>query len=266
MPAPTRVETDWFDSQTSRDDGASISQSAPPGSQSETVPQSVPRCPLPITSLETEESVHFEPGKLTPTGAPAQSTELEPAQREALSESELRVEVAALFAQLRPEIKRLIERYLDRRLLRRVDPSDVVQSAYLDVHVRLARYLRERPMEVRPWLFFLAKMKTLETNQHHLASQKRDPGREVGNASGMREIPDTATSPSQAISREESRQRLLVAIDQLPENYRQIIQLRHVHNVSNRAASEQLGLSENAASKLYVRALNALQRILSGRS
>lgn len=171
-------------------------------------------------------------------------------------------EVAALFAELRPDIKKMITRHLDRRLLRRVDPSDIVQSAYLDVQDRLTRFLRERPMEIHRWLFFLAKMKTLETNKHHLRSKKRALGKEAELSSPAVAHADV-TSPSQALSRKETKQRLKSAISELPDHYQQVIELRHLEGLNNHETSRMLDLTENAASKLYVRALNALQKKLA---
>lgn len=187
---------------------------------------------------------------------------LDPQPSAQLSIHGMRNEVASLFARLRPEIKQLIDKYLDRRIRRRIDTSDVAQSAYIDVHERLSRYLVERPMEVRSWMFFLAKMKALETNQHHLASQKRAVARE-DNGFELRSLGRDDTSPSLAVSKQETQDRLQTAIQVLPERYRQVIELRHVQGLSNQEASLELGISQKAASKLYVRALNVLQRSLS---
>lgn len=177
----------------------------------------------------------------------------------------LRDEVTRLFAQLRPEIKQLVERHLDRRIRRRIGASDVVQSAFLDANDRLARFLCERPMAVRSWLFFLAKMKTLETNQHHLASQKRSAKREAEYGSGVDKMSDRASSPSQVLSKQETQQRLLQCIELLPTHYRQVIELRHINSYTNQEVSEILKISQNAASKLYIRAVGQLQRKLASR-
>ena len=173
-----------------------------------------------------------------------------------------RMEVARLFSELRPEIKQLIEKFLDRRIRRRVDASDVAQAAYVDIQDRLERFLRERPMDVRPWLFFLAKMKTLEINQFHLRSKKRDTRRERELESGVLQRRGNVTSPSQSLSRVETRKMVLLALQELPDHYRDIIRLRHEEGVSNLEASRQLDITENAASKLYALALGALQKLI----
>lgn len=175
-----------------------------------------------------------------------------------------RTEVAEAFADLRPEIKQLIERFLDRRIRRRVDASDVAQAAYVDIQDRLERFLEERPMAVKPWLFFLTKMKTLEINQFHLRSKKRDSRREKEIESGALHRRGSATSPSQLVSRSETRRMVLNALQELPPHYREIIRLRHEDGVTNLEASRILNITENAASKLYGRALAALQKLVRG--
>lgn len=197
------------------------------------------------------------------TDAPIRVFQSQDARSLVLDDGVTHEQIVGLFSELRPEMKRLVEQHLDRRLRQRIDASDVVQSAFIDVHERLRRYLAERPMAVRPWLFFLAKMKTLETNRHHLASQRRNAGRETDQATGGFEVQDRATSPSLQLSRKETHQRLREAIGLLPEHYREVIQLRHMRGLSNQEACVILGVSPNAASKLYIRALNTLQKQLA---
>ncbi len=47
--------------------------------------------------------------------------------------------LAELFARYREQMRRMVKLRLDRRLQGRVDPSDVLQEAYLDVATRAAR-------------------------------------------------------------------------------------------------------------------------------
>jgi RNA polymerase sigma-70 factor (ECF subfamily) len=54
-----------------------------------------------------------------------------------------------LFARHRPYLRQLVELRLDPRLRARVDPSDVVQEAYLEAFRRVSTYLQERLMPFR---------------------------------------------------------------------------------------------------------------------
>ena len=51
--------------------------------------------------------------------------------------------LAALFDGYRDRLRRMIRLRLDRRLSGRVDSSDVLQEAYLDVRKRIAEYARD---------------------------------------------------------------------------------------------------------------------------
>jgi RNA polymerase sigma-70 factor (ECF subfamily) len=69
-------------------------------------------------------------------------------------------------------------------------------------------------------------------------------------------------SPSgEALSREEWEQ-LNQAMTKLPELYRQAIELRHAGNLTFQELGQKLGRSEEAARKLWARAVRQLQEEL----
>ncbi|MGZ3317343.1 MAG: sigma-70 family RNA polymerase sigma factor, partial [Isosphaeraceae bacterium] len=90
---------------------------------------------------------------------------------------------AALEAALgehRGRLRRIVALRLDRRLQGRIDPSDVIQEAYLEAARRLPEYLREpKPMPVFLWLRFLAAQSLQVVHRKHLGVMARDAGREI---------------------------------------------------------------------------------------
>src|SRR3989442_6774565 len=84
-----------------------------------------------------------------------------------------------LLAQHRERLRRMVALRLDRRLQGRIDPSDVIQEAYLEASVRRAEYLQNPAMPFFLWLRFLTGQKLLALHRHHLGTQSRDAGREV---------------------------------------------------------------------------------------
>jgi RNA polymerase sigma-70 factor (ECF subfamily) len=66
----------------------------------------------------------------------------------------------------------------------------------------------------------------------------------------------------EAVSREES-ERLEAALARLPEEYRQVIRLRHQENLSFAQVGAVIGKSEDAAGKIWARALERLQKELT---
>ena len=63
--------------------------------------------------------------------------------------------LGTLLAQHQHRLRRMVALRLDRRLQGRIDPSDVIQEAYLEASARLAEYLRNPSMPFFLWLRFL---------------------------------------------------------------------------------------------------------------
>jgi RNA polymerase sigma-70 factor (ECF subfamily) len=60
--------------------------------------------------------------------------------------------VAEVFAQYRDRLRRMVKLRLDRRLQGRVDPSDVLQEAFLEVSKRAAEYAAREELPFFLWL------------------------------------------------------------------------------------------------------------------
>src|SRR5262245_36756197 len=85
-----------------------------------------------------------------------------------------------LLTRHRPRLKRLIALRLDRRLLARLDPSDVVQDVLAEADRKLTDYTQTRPLPFYPWLRELAGERLAKLRRDHLCAQKRDVRREGG--------------------------------------------------------------------------------------
>jgi RNA polymerase sigma-70 factor (ECF subfamily) len=175
----------------------------------------------------------------------------------------------------RDRLRRMVALRLDMRLQGRVDPSDVIQEAFLEATGRRDEYGRDpEPMPFFLWLRFLVGQKILEQHRRHLGAHARDVGREVALYRGpMPEATSAAiaaqllgrhTSPSQAAIRAERKLRLQEALNRMEPIDREILVLRHYEQLSNGDVALVLGLDKSAASKRYARALVRLKDILSG--
>ena len=87
--------------------------------------------------------------------------------------------LGTLLARHQDRLRRMVALRLDRRLQGRIDPSDVIQEAYLEASARLAEYLRNPSMPFFLWLRFLAGQKLVTLHRHHLGVQMRDAGQQV---------------------------------------------------------------------------------------
>jgi RNA polymerase sigma-70 factor (ECF subfamily) len=179
-----------------------------------------------------------------------------------------------LLERYRPRLRRMIRLRLDRRLQGRVDPSDVIQEAYVEVSRGLAAYLRDPSLPFFLWLRLVTGQKLALAHRRHLGVQARDAGREVSLYRGA--LPEATsaalaaqligkhTSPSQAAARAELKIRLQEALNSMDELDREVLALRHFEHLTNSETSRVLGISETAACNRYVRALERLKKILTG--
>ena len=178
-----------------------------------------------------------------------------------------------LFVYHRERLRRMVQLRLDRRLQGRVDPSDVLQEAYLDVARRAGEYLAQRTMPPFLWLRLLTGQRLLAIHRKHFGA-RRDASHEIalrrGDVSRASSESLAAmllghlTSPTQAAQRAEMQRRLQDALNVLEPIDREVLTLRHFEELSNSETAEVLGLSKTAASNRYVRALARLRTILSG--
>src|ERR1700722_17426496 len=95
--------------------------------------------------------------------------------RAAAGEQEGLAEVFALYRDRLPQMVRL---RLDRRLQGPLDPSDVLQEAYLDFARRLPEYARDQTMPFYLWLRFLTGQRLIDLHRQHLGAKMRDAGQE----------------------------------------------------------------------------------------
>src|SRR6516162_462993 len=86
---------------------------------------------------------------------------------------------AELFAAYRDRLRLMVRLRLDRRLQGRLDPSDVLQEAYLDVARRAPEYAANPSLPPYLWLRFLTGQRLLQLHRQHLGAQMRDAGQEV---------------------------------------------------------------------------------------
>jgi RNA polymerase sigma-70 factor (ECF subfamily) len=181
-----------------------------------------------------------------------------------------------LFERYRPRLRRMIRLRLDRRLQGRVDPSDVIQEAYVEVSRGLAAYLRDPSLPFFLWLRLVTGQKLALAHRRHLGVQARDAGREVSlyrgalpeatSAALAAQLIGKQTSPSQAAARAELKIRLQEALNSMDELDREVLALRHFEHLTNAETSRVLGISEPAACNRYVRALERLKKVLTGPS
>src|SRR2546421_1508533 len=179
----------------------------------------------------------------------------------------------ALLARHRDRLRRMVEMRLDRRLRARIDVSDVIQDAYLEVASRLSEYLRQPTLPLFLWLRLVVGERLTTLHRQHLGTQMRDARREVSlyraalpeasSAALAARLLGKHTSPTQAAVRAERLLRVQEALNTLEPIDREVLSLRHFEQMTLAETALSLQIEESAAAKRYIRALKRLKSILA---
>ena len=178
-----------------------------------------------------------------------------------------------LFARHRERLRQMVRLRLDKRLLGRLDPSDVLQEAYLDVARRIPEYGAQPDMPFYLWLRFLTGQRLIDLHRQHLGAKMRDAGQEVtlyrgalpqaSSVSLAAHLLGRLTSASRAAIRAETQIRIQEALNAMDPLDREVLTLRHFEMLSNEETAQVLGIKKTAASNRYIRALKRLKGLLA---
>lgn len=182
--------------------------------------------------------------------------------------------VNELFSRYRDRLRAMVRLRLNRRLQGRVDPSDVLQEAFLEISKGFADYVRQPTMPFFLWLRHITGQKLIAAHRQHLGAQMRDAGQEVSlyrgalpqasSVSLAAQLMGRLTSASQAAIRAETQIRLQEVLNGMEPVDREILALRHFEMLSNEETAQVLGIKKSAASNRYIRALKRLKEIVAG--
>ncbi len=177
--------------------------------------------------------------------------------------------VNSLLERHRDALRRMVDLRMDPALQRRVDASDIVQDVMVEANRRLQDYLQNPSMPFHLWLRHMAKDRIIDAHRRHRVAARRSLDREqplVAAAYLDRStldlamgIEDRELTPAAAATWHELQRRFQTAIDQLDEQDREVVLMRHFEQLSNSEVAAALELSEAAAGMRYLRAMRRLR-------
>jgi RNA polymerase sigma-70 factor (ECF subfamily) len=180
--------------------------------------------------------------------------------------------LGTLFAQYRDRLRKMVRLRIDRRMAGRLDASDVLQEAYLDVARRFPEYAAAPTVPFYVWLRALTGQRLIDLHRQHLGAKMRDAAQEVAlyrgalpqasSASLAQQLLAGLTSPTQAAVRAEMQLKLQEALNSMDPIDREVVVLRHFEELNNIETAAVLGIEPSAASKRYLRAIRRLKAIL----
>jgi RNA polymerase sigma-70 factor, ECF subfamily len=176
---------------------------------------------------------------------------------------------------------RLLERYrnylallarlqIGKRLQGKLDPSDLVQETFLEAHRDFAQFRGSSEAEFVNWLRQVLAMNLANLVRHYYGTQRRDVRLERELAVDLdrssrvldRGLVAAGSTPSQQAARREQAVLLADALGRLPQDYREVIILRHLEGLTFPEVAQRLGRTVDSVEKLWARGLARLRRSL----
>jgi RNA polymerase sigma-70 factor (ECF subfamily) len=173
-----------------------------------------------------------------------------------------------LLSRHRDDMRQFVARRLDGELRARIDPSDVVQEAQMDICRRLPDFLERQPMPFHLWLRKTAYEHLLMLRRRHVEATRRATGREapLPDPSVLllaRQLLAGGSTPSQNLHRRELARRVRQAVARLAETDREILFMRNYEGLSYHEIGCLLGIESSTARQRYGRALLRLHQHLA---
>jgi RNA polymerase sigma-70 factor (ECF subfamily) len=176
---------------------------------------------------------------------------------------------------------RLLERYrgylallarlqIGRRLQGKVDAADLVQETFLKAARDFATFRGQDEEALAGWLREILACSVANLVRHYLGTRRRDQrlerelAEELDRSSRALDggLLARGSSPSQQAARREQAVLLADALDQLPDDYREVLILRHLEELSFPDVARRMGRSLDSVKNLWTRALARLRRTL----
>lgn len=180
--------------------------------------------------------------------------------------------LTSLLALHRGSLERRIRLHLDRRILQRLDESDILQEAYLEALRRLAAGGRRPAVRLSQWFWSLTRQKIVDTYRFHLGTRRRDLRREtreegvdrvpLRRISDLLRGPSNPESPVEEMLRSELSFHVQSELRTLRPQDQKVLLLRLERELSFHELADALGISPTAAMKRYHRALRRCRRQL----
>jgi RNA polymerase sigma-70 factor (ECF subfamily) len=177
------------------------------------------------------------------------------------------VALGQLLERYRAYLTLLARVQIGRRFQGKADPADVAQDAFLDAARQFTRFRGETEPELVAWL-----RQILAGSLAHLLRRYGTQGRDVRLERALeldveqssqaleRGLVAVQSTPSERASHREQAVLLAGALAELPEDYREVIVLRHLDGLTFPQVAERLGRSVDSVEKLWLRAVTRMRK------
>ena len=167
-----------------------------------------------------------------------------------------------LFTELVARYEKRILNYVYRIIHRYEDAHDLTQEIFIKVFMALDRY--DPKFQFSTWIFRIAQNSAIDTLRKRslpeVSLTKSGPDDEEGKE---REVADDGISPYRELKNKEMSAAIDHAIEDLPVDYRELIQLRHFGELSYEEIADLKEMPLGTVKNKLFRARNMLKETLS---
>lgn len=171
-----------------------------------------------------------------------------------------------LLSNLRSYLLFVAENKMESKLRAKAGKSDAVQQTMMQVAQKLGDFRGNNRAQLFAWVREILDNEVKQIRRSY-QTEKRNVAREVAvepdnsREAGIDLSAQLLTPQSAALLKEET-QAIQAAIASLPEDYRQVIELRNWQKLSFAEIGRKMDRSENAVTKLWFRALVRLEQAM----
>jgi len=171
-----------------------------------------------------------------------------------------------LFAQLVHRYEGELYNYLRRYLGSAEMAEDTFQGTFLQVHLKCHQFQEGR--RVRPWLYTIATNQAIDARRRNKRHQMVSLDRTGGDDEDVGKLVDLLVSaepdPLHELDFEEQAEAIRLAIDDLPEIFREVVVLVYYQGLKYREAAEILSIPVGTVKSRLHSALTKVGQVLNG--
>jgi RNA polymerase sigma-70 factor, ECF subfamily len=175
-----------------------------------------------------------------------------------------RESLSRMFEKHRRRLATLIHFKLSEEARGHSEVEDILQETLLRAFKDLDGFRYQSPGSFVRWLSSIADHVIVDRVRYH--SRERRAGEEIPFRSASNPAgpdPRDSNTPSRVFSQRESVQRLMDALEELPDDYRQVILMAKIEGLPTGEIAERMGRSREGVALLVYRAVKRLGVLLA---
>ena len=148
------------------------------------------------------------------------------------------------------------------------DADDVMQVTCMEAFLHIRDFVPSGPGSFAAWLRRLADNNLRDAVRELERDKRPSPGKRIAATAGrdsystlLERISATTTTASRLVGRDETRQAVQAALNQLPHDYAEAIRLYELDDLSGSEVAQRMGKSHGAVRMLLARAHERLAKL-----